>query len=224
MRTLPILAAALLLPAVAAAQAPGAKQPSHQEQVALRDYTTALMNEAIVGECDAQRYSGGGQLRQAYAKWRAPREVSIATGGQLALTRYPSLGGSAAAQRSNFRKQFETSLKPGIDAAPERACAAALATLSTGLPIPFSGTTRTTAELRFDIYKQAIVAGSAASNCLEFDAIEASVTEASATDTGATERWVLKGCGQEVALSVKHQPSAKGGSDFVISMAPAAAP
>ncbi|UHQ23159.1 hypothetical protein LVB77_00125 [Lysobacter sp. 5GHs7-4] len=208
----------------AAAQDRPATQPSHQEQVALRDFTTSLMREAIIGECRAKAYAGIERMQTAYAQWRAPREVSIATGQVAALTRYPDLGGSAAAQRSNFRKHFDKTLKPGIEASPEEACSAALSTFASGLPIPFNGDTRTSPELRFDIYKQAIVAGSAASGCTEFDSIDGSVLETAKTDRGVTERWLLKGCGKEVALTVKHQPSANGGSDFVISMAPVAVP
>lgn len=218
------LAALLLLPALAIAQDGRAAKPGYQEQVALRNFTTSLMREAIVAECRAKGYAGIDQLQTAYLQWRTPREVSIATGQVAALSRYPDLGGNAAAQRSNFRKQFDKSLKPGIEANPAEACSAALSTFLSGLPIPFSGDTRTSQELRFDIYKQAIVAGSAANGCLEFDSIEGSVLETSKTDAGASERWLLKGCGSQVALTVKHQPAANGGSDFVISVAPAAQP
>lgn len=218
------LVAALLTPTLVTAQDRPAAKPSYQEQVALRNFTTSLMREAIVAECRAKGYAGIEQLQTSYAQWRAPREVSIATGQVAALTRYPDLGGTAAAQRSNFRRHFDKSLKPGIEADPGEACSAALSTFASGLPIPFSGDTRTSQELRFDIYKQAVVAGSAASGCLEFDSIESSVLETSKTDTGASERWLLKGCGTQVALTVKHQPAANGGADFVISVAPATQP
>lgn len=227
MNTIPTsaaLAALLLLPILAVAQDRPAAKPGYQEQVALRNFMTSLTRDAIVAECRAKRYVGIDRLQAAYLEWRTPREVSIATGQVAALSRYPDLGGNAAAQRSNFRKQFDQSLKPGIDANPAEACSAALSTFASGLPIPFSGDTRTSQELRFDIYKQAIVAGSAASGCMEFDSIEGSVLETSKTDSGATERWLLKGCATQVALTVKHQPAANGGSDFVISMAPVAQP
>ncbi|MEG3791300.1 hypothetical protein V1318_14315 [Lysobacter sp. CCNWLW3] len=218
------LAVLLLAPALAAAQDGRAAKPGYQEQVALRNFTTSLMRESIVAECRARNYAGIDRLEAAYAEWRKPREVSIATGQVAALSRYPDLGGNAAAQRSNFRQQFDKSLKPGIVADPGQACSAALSTFASGLPVPFSGDTRTSQELRFDIYKQAIVAGSAANGCADFDAIEGSVLESSKTDTGATERWLLKGCGQEVALTVKHQPAANGGSDFTIAVTPATGP
>lgn len=219
------LAALLIVSALAAAQDRPAAKPGYQEQVALRTFTTSLMREAIIAECRAQGYAGIDRLQAAYAQWRAPREVTIATGQVAALTRYPELGGNAAAQRSNFRRQFDKNLKPGIEADPGEACSAALSTFASGLPIPFSGDTRTSQELRFDIYKQAIVAGSAANGCPEFDTIESSVLETSKTGTGATERWLLKGCDTQIALTVKHhQPAANGGSDFVISVAPAAQP
>ena len=218
------LAVLLIVSSPVTAQDRPATQPSYQEQVALRDFTTSLMREAIVAECRAKGYSGIDRMHAAYVQWRAPREISIATGQIAALTRYPDLGGSAAAQRGNFRKHFDKNLKPGIEASAEEACSAALSTFASGLPIPFNGDTRTSPELRFDIYKQAIVAGSAASGCTEFDSIDGSVLETSKTDHGATERWLLKGCGREVALTVKHQPSAKGGSDFTVSIAPVAVP
>lgn len=221
-------ASLLLAPALVHAQTPppaaAPPEPTHEERQALRDFISSLMRGAIVGACSRHSFPDAPKLQAAYEQWRTPLAASIAKGQQAALTYFADLGADETAQRSNFQQQFDRNMLPGIVQDTQRSCTAALLTVTTGVPVPFRGTTRTSPELRFDVYKQAIVAAGAQTQCRDFDSIDSSVTEQSEKDTGATERWVLHGCGKQATLILKHQPSERGGSGFTLAAEPAPEP
>lgn len=186
------------------------------EAVAARAFTRDILYGTMVAICKDADYAKQSALEASLSTWKHEHAASVAEGITVALKKDPAKGSTEAAWRSTLGTQIRSEFEPKIRVDVATNCASLLGTLSTGLPVPFSGQTLTSTDLRSDIWKQLPVAVM----CLKIESINASVTSTDPATQATDEQWLINGCGKPVPATVHHAPSPAGGTNFYIKLDP----
>ena len=184
----------------------------------LRTYMQSVQMGYLTEQCLKAAPAQGALMQSAMVQWRVENGDSERRGSVAALRFLPDMGKTSEEQADAIRAQAVSTFAAELASTPDMTCRRGLNGIRFNIPVEIHGATLADRNLRYDIFKQAVVPWMDLMQCTDFDALEAQVV--SDKGTGAErvieERWTLRGCGRQQAATITFGPSL-GGTGFVVA-------